>query len=71
MKIKEIRLLPLKGATPDGGWNQGFDEDDNLSTLIEVITDQGVTGLGSSFTSAKLIDGALGLLRPMLIGESA
>ncbi|MSR84632.1 MAG: mandelate racemase/muconate lactonizing enzyme family protein [Candidatus Latescibacteria bacterium] len=71
MKIKEIRLLPLAGATGDGGWAQGFEEDDNLHTLVEVITDQGVVGLGSAYTSAKLIEGALGILRPMLIGESA
>lgn len=71
MKIKEIRLLPLTGATPDGGWDQGFEEEDNLHTLVEVITDQGVVGLGSVYTSAKLIEGALGILRPMLIGESA
>ncbi len=71
MKIKEIRLLPLTGATGDGGWAQGFEEDDNLHTLVEVITDQGVVGLGSVYTSAKLIEGALGILRPMLIGESA
>lgn len=71
MKIREIRLLPLTGATPDGGWDQGFEEEDNLHTLVEVITDQGVMGLGSVYTSARLIEGALGILRPMLIGESA
>lgn len=71
MKIKEIRLLPLVGATPDGGWDQGFDEADNLHTLVEIITDEGVTGLGSVYTSARLVEGALGILRPMLLGESA
>lgn len=71
MKIKDIRLLPLTGATPDGGWEQGFSTDDNLHTLMEVITDQGVVGLGSAYTSARLIEGALGILRPLLIGESA
>ena len=38
--------------------------------LLEVITDEGVTGLGSVFTSARLVSGSLALLRPMLIGES-
>ena len=71
MKIKDIRLIPLVGATPDGGWQEGDGEDDNLHTLVEVITDEGVVGLGSIFTSAKLSEGALGVLRPMLIGESA
>ena len=71
MKIKEIRLLPLVGATPDGGWDQGFEEADNLHTLVEIVTGEGVTGLGSVYTSARLIEGALGILRPMLLGESA
>ena len=26
-RITNIRALPLKGATPDGGWSQGFDEE--------------------------------------------
>ena len=71
MKIKDIRIIPLVGATPDGGWDQGFEEEDNLHSLVEVITDEGVVGLGSVYTSAKLVEGALGILRPMLIGESA
>lgn len=71
MKIQDIRLLPLIGATPDGGWSSGWDADQNLHTLVEVITDEGVTGLGSVFTSLKLVDGALGVLRPFLMGASA
>ncbi|MEW6749792.1 MAG: mandelate racemase/muconate lactonizing enzyme family protein [Candidatus Latescibacterota bacterium] len=71
MKIREIRLLPLCGATPDGGWEQGFDQAENLHTLVEVLTDEGVTGLGSVYTSARLVEGAVGLLRPLLVGETA
>jgi D-galactarolactone cycloisomerase len=64
MKIKEIRILPLRGATPDGGWDNRFlDEENNLHTLIELITDEGVTGLGSVFTSAKLVEGAMCFVR--------
>ncbi len=72
MKIQDIRLLPLRGETPDGGWDEKFlDSGNNLHTLIEVITDAGVTGVGSVFTSEKLIDGALDVMRPFLIGASA
>ena len=70
MKIADIRTIPLVGATPDGGWEQGYDPGDNLHTLVEIITDEGVTGLGSVFTSARLVSGSLALLCPMLIGES-
>ncbi|HUF64215.1 MAG TPA: hypothetical protein VMN36_19215 [Verrucomicrobiales bacterium] len=44
----------------DGGWDHKFlNLDNNLHTLVEVVTDEGVTGLGSVFTSAKLIEGAI------------
>lgn len=72
MRILDIRLLPLHGATPDGGWDeQLLDTETNLHTLVEVVTNEGVTGLGSVFTSATLIQGALDVIRPFLIGASA
>jgi D-galactarolactone cycloisomerase len=71
MKIRDVRLLPLRGSTPDGGWSSGWSADQELHTLIEVLTDQGVTGLGSVYTSLKLVDAALDVLRPSLIGASA
>jgi D-galactarolactone cycloisomerase len=72
MRIQDIRLLPLRGETPDGGWDEKFlNRENNLHTLVEVITDEGVTGVGSVFTSAKLIEGAFDVIRPFLIGASA
>ena len=72
MKIQTIRLLPLRGETPDGGWDDRIlERDTNLHTLVEVITDEGVSGLGSVFTSATLIEGALAVMKPFLIGASA
>jgi D-galactarolactone cycloisomerase len=72
MKIKDIRLLPLRGATPDGGWDERIlDSESNLHTLVEVVTNEGVTGLGSVFTSETLIRGALDVIRPFLDGASA
>ena len=71
MKIKDVRLIPLVGSTPDGGWQEGDAPEDNIHTLVEVITDEGVVGLGSIFTSAVISQGALGILRPALISESA
>ena len=72
MKISDIRLLPLRGATPDGGWDPKFlDQENNLHTLVEVVTDEGVAGVGSAFTSATLVRGAIDVMRPFLIGASA
>src|SRR5205823_7879474 len=45
--------------------------EDDLHTLVQVHTDEGLTGVGSAFTSKALTDAALKLLRPLLIGERA
>ena len=69
MKIRDVRILPLAGTL--GGWDRAHGEDENLHTLVEVITDEGVTGLGSVYTSAKLVTGAVEILRPLFAGASA
>ncbi len=76
MNITAIRAIPLYGSTPDGGWTHDFDPENNLHTLIEVVTDEKMdgktlTGIGSVYTSDALVEGALQLLRPWCIGESA
>lgn len=71
MKIREIRALGLRGATPEGGWSAELQADDCVHTLIEVMTDEGLTGLGSVFTSAALVEASLQVLRPLYSGESA
>jgi L-alanine-DL-glutamate epimerase-like enolase superfamily enzyme len=71
MKIRAIRCAGLCGATPEGGWTNELKPDDCVHTLIAVHTDQDVVGLGSVFTSDHLVRGALKLLEPLLIGESA
>lgn len=71
MKITRIDVLPLTGATVDGGWPQGHEPQENLHTLVEVHTDAGISGVGSCFTSGKLIHGAVELLWPLLRNESA
>ncbi|MCC6443620.1 MAG: mandelate racemase/muconate lactonizing enzyme family protein [Armatimonadetes bacterium] len=71
MKIIDIETIPLLGETPDGGWEDRFDPEENLHTLIEVRTDEGPVGLGSCYTSQALVDASLRLLRPLLIGEYA
>lgn len=70
MRIERVEAIPLTGATVDGGWPQGHEPEENLHTLVTVTTDEGVTGVGSCFTSGKLVEGALELLRPLLVGAS-
>jgi len=72
MKIKDIRSIPLYGSYASDEWMARlYAKEENVHCLIEVITEEGVVGLGSTFTSLKLVDGSLELLRPLLIGASA
>lgn len=71
MKIVDVRLTGLAGVTVEGGWAEELKPEDNLHTVVEVMTDEGSIGLGSSMTSLALVRGAVKLLRPFLIGERA
>jgi L-alanine-DL-glutamate epimerase-like enolase superfamily enzyme len=69
MKITDIRITGLSGGTVDGGWPDGMNPEEDLNTILEVISDEGLIGVGSVYTSKALTDGAVRLLRPILIGE--
>lgn len=71
MKIREIRAAGLYGVTPEGGWSNEIKEEDCVHTLIAVITDEGLTGYGSVFTSEDLVRGSLKVLEPLYRGEHA
>ena len=71
MKIREIRALGLRGASPEGGWSEEIRPDDCVHTLIAVFTDEGVTGYGSVFTNDGLVKAALHVLEPLYRGENA
>src|SRR5947209_19243908 len=71
MKIREVRLTGLAGATVEGGWAHDHKPEDDIHTLVEVVTDEGLIGLGSVYTSKALTEAGVRLLRPLLIGERA
>lgn len=71
MKITRIETCGLRGATPEGGWSNELRPDDVVHTLVAVHTDEGRVGIGSAFTSEKLIRAAIDLLFPQLVGQSA
>ena len=71
MRIREVRALGLRGGTPEGGWSNELRPDDCVHTLIAVITDEGVVGWGSVFTSDHLVHGALRVLERLYEGETA
>lgn len=71
MKIQSIDCLGLFGKSPKGGWSNEIKPEDSIHALVVVRTDDGVTGVGSVFTDARLVEAALAVLRPLCIGESA
>lgn len=71
MKIREVRAVGLRGQTPEGGWSNELQPDDCVHTLIAVITDEGVIGLGSVFANDGLVRAALAVLEPLYRGENA
>src|SRR5271163_4783283 len=70
MKITGIRTIPLRGATHDTGWPGGTDPNEQMNTLLEIQTDEGLAGIGSCFTSQPFVEASLTLLAPLLKGET-
>ena len=58
MKIADLRLTGLAGGTVEGGWAEELKPEDNLHTIVEVITDEGLVGIGSAMTSRALVEAA-------------
>jgi L-alanine-DL-glutamate epimerase-like enolase superfamily enzyme len=71
MKIVDIRLTGLRGGTVQGGWANELKADDDLHTIVEVLTDDGLVGVGSVYTSKALTQAAVQLIKPIFIGERA
>jgi L-alanine-DL-glutamate epimerase-like enolase superfamily enzyme len=71
MKILEVRLTGLAGGTVEGGWVDDLKPEEDINTIVEVITDEGLIGVGSAMTSKALVLAAVKLLQPLLIGERA
>ncbi|MFN8590717.1 MAG: mandelate racemase/muconate lactonizing enzyme family protein [Thermomicrobiales bacterium] len=71
MRIRDIHAIGLRGATPKGGWTEELQPESTVHTMVFVRTDEGVTGVGSVFTSSDLVRGALAVMEPLYRGEDA
>jgi D-galactarolactone cycloisomerase len=71
MNIRDIRAVGLTGATPEGGWTSELKPEDSVHTLVAVLTDEGITGVGGVFTNSDLVKAALNVLEPLWRGENA
>lgn len=71
MKVREVRVAGLRGATPPGGWSDELRPEDVVHTLVAVHTDEGLVGVGSVFSTEDLVRASLRVLSPLLVGEEA
>ena len=71
MKIRSVESLGLFGKSPKGGWSNEIRPEDSVHALVFIRTDEGQLGVGSVFTDARLVEAAIAVLRPLLIGERA
>jgi len=65
MRIREIRAAGLRGPVPKSGKGSRSRQERCIYTLIAVITDEGLTGLGSIYTNDDLVKSALAVLAPV------
>jgi len=71
VKIVQVEIAGLRGATPKGGWSAELEPENVVHTLLAIKTEGGVVGVGSIFTSDSLVRSSLEVLQPLLIGETA
>ncbi|MCI0638525.1 MAG: mandelate racemase/muconate lactonizing enzyme family protein [Gemmataceae bacterium] len=71
MKISGITITGLRGGTVEGGWADELAPEDDVHTIVQLRTDDGLVGVGSVFTSKALVEAAVKLLWPLLEGERA
>ncbi len=69
--IRAITSVALTGESPKGGWSTEIKPEDSIHALVAVHTDAGITGHGSVFTDARLVQAALKVLEPLFLGENA
>ncbi len=69
-RIRDIKVHRLVGGTVDGGWPEGHEPEDDLHALVEVVDDDGRSGVGSVFTNYQLVEAGVATLRPHWQDES-
>ena len=67
MKIVDLRATPVTvPAEAPWRWSMGI-ETGTTRTVIELITDEGIVGLGETYGGARTVE-ALEVAKPFLIG---
>ena len=71
MKIVEVRLTGLRLPRTEGTWLEDVGVREDINTVVEVLTDEGLVGLGSAGTGKTQTAAAVRLLEPLVLGERA
>ena len=71
VRITDIKVAPLVGETPKGGWSTEIKPEDSIHALIAVHTDAGIIGHGSVFTNGGLAQAGVKVLEALWQGENA
>lgn len=71
LRITGLRVAPLLGESPQGGWTHEIKAQDSVHALIAVHTDAGISGFGSVFTDGRLVQAGADVLAPLVLGENA
>jgi L-alanine-DL-glutamate epimerase-like enolase superfamily enzyme len=71
LTIRTIRVAPLLGESPKGGWSAEIKPEDSIHAVIAVHTEDGVSGYGSVFTDGRLAEAGVAVLEPLWRGENA
>lgn len=70
MRIRDIDVIGLVGATPEGGWSNELRPEDSVHSLVIVRTSEGIDGYGGAFTNAGLVRAAIAVLEPLWRDEN-
>ena len=71
MKITDVKTIRLRATIPAEGqvFSRSGVRNSRSATLVQIETDQGITGLGSCSGNGELIEVIVGkVLKPLLVG---
>ena len=71
LTIRDIRVAPLLGESPKGGWSAEIKPEDSIHAIVAVHTEEGLSGFGSVFTDGRLAQAGVAVLEPLWRGENA
>jgi D-galactarolactone cycloisomerase len=71
MKIVDVRVTGLSLGRVEGTWLADVGVQEDINTLVEVVTDEGLAGVGSAGSGKTQVEAGVHLLRPLLLGERA